>query len=235
MLRLRAWARDPDPHVRRLVSEGTRPRLPWARRLRAFQNDPAPVLELLELLKDDPELYVRRSVANSLNDIGKDHPEILEQVCRRWSVDATPERQWVVRHALRSAIKRGDAGALRVAGFHARPSIAIADVRIMPSRAAIGDTVRFTCRVVSRSRKAQSLLIDFAVGFPGAGGEMRRRVFKLRRLSLKPGDAAELTGRVALRQMSTRTHYPGRHDVALLINGIEYSIGSFMVTRARGR
>ena len=233
MLRLHAWARDPDPHVRRLVSEGTRPRLPWARRLRAFQQDPAPVLALLELLKDDPELYVRRSVANNLNDIGKDHPGILEEVCRRWLVNATPERQWIVQHALRSAIKRGETGALRVSGFHERPAVGIEDVRFTPSRAAIGGTVRFTCRVVSLSRKPQSLLIDFAVKFPKANGTKRPKVFKLRRLSLEAGGEAALAGSVTLRQLSTRTHYPGRHDVALLINGIEHPIGSFSVTRAR--
>ncbi|MGH7461942.1 MAG: DNA alkylation repair protein [Longimicrobiales bacterium] len=89
LAQLRAWAHDPDVHVRRLVSEGTRPRLPWAPRLRAFQKDPRPVLELLELLKDDPELYVRRSVANNLNDIGKDHPGLAVEVCRRW-IDGAP-------------------------------------------------------------------------------------------------------------------------------------------------
>ena len=114
---LREWTRDPSPHVRRLVSEGTRPRLPWAPRLRAFQKDPQPVLELLELLRDDPELYVRRSVANNLNDIGKDHPALLSTVARRWLRGATPERQWVIKHALRSAVKRADAGALAALGF----------------------------------------------------------------------------------------------------------------------
>lgn len=104
LARLREWASDPNPHVRRLVSEGTRPRLPWAPRLREFQEDPAPVLELLELLKDDPVLLVRRSVANNLNDIGKDHPEVLVETCRRWARDASEERWWVIGHALRSAV-----------------------------------------------------------------------------------------------------------------------------------
>ena len=107
LAKLRQWAKDPSHHVRRLVSEGTRPRLPWAMRLRAFQKDPAPVLELLELLKDDESLYVRRSVANNLNDIGKDHPELLVATCERWSRGASAERQWILRHALRSAVKRG--------------------------------------------------------------------------------------------------------------------------------
>ena len=121
LARLREWAADPSQHVRRLVSEGTRPRLPWAPRLRAFQKDPRPVLELLELLKDDPELYVRRSVANNLNDIGKDHPALLTAVAKRWLRGATPERRWIVDHALRSAVKRADAGALGALGYGARP------------------------------------------------------------------------------------------------------------------
>ena len=98
MARLEQWAQDPNHHVRRLVSEGTQPRLPWAGRLRGFQEDPAPVIRLLEMLKDDPEEYVRRSVANNLNDISKDHPELVVEVARRWWKDATPNRKRLVRH-----------------------------------------------------------------------------------------------------------------------------------------
>ncbi|MGH7552491.1 MAG: DNA alkylation repair protein, partial [Longimicrobiales bacterium] len=122
LARLLVWARDPDVHVRRLVSEGTRPRLPWAPRLRAFENHSRPVLELLELLKDDPEPYVRRSVANHLNDIGKDNPELLLEICRRWSIDAPDERRSLIRHALRSAVKRGEAGALKILGYGKAPN-----------------------------------------------------------------------------------------------------------------
>ncbi len=119
--RLVEWSKDPNAHVRRLVSEGTRPRLPWAPRLRAFQQDPRPVLALLERLKDDPVRYVQRSVANSLNDIGKDHPEILVATCRRWSVGASNGRQWIVRHALRALVKKGDRRALATLGVGGAP------------------------------------------------------------------------------------------------------------------
>src|SRR5262245_24710580 len=105
--RLVEWARDESPHVRRLVSEGPRPRLPWAPRLPAFQKDPRPVIALLELLKDDPERYVQRSVANNINDIGKDHPDVAVALCRQWLNSATPARRWIVGHALRSLVKRG--------------------------------------------------------------------------------------------------------------------------------
>ncbi|HEY0710691.1 MAG TPA: DNA alkylation repair protein, partial [Polyangia bacterium] len=114
--RLVKWASDPNPHVRRLVSEGSRPRLPWAPRLRSYQEDPAPVLALLERLKDDPERYVQRSVANNLNDISKDHPDVAVAVARRWMNPPSEGRAWIVRHALRSLIKRGDLPTLAIFG-----------------------------------------------------------------------------------------------------------------------
>jgi 3-methyladenine DNA glycosylase AlkC len=120
-----AWARDENAHLRRLASEGTRPRLPWAPRLRAYQHDPRPVLEVLELLKDDPVPYVRRSVANNLNDIAKDHPALTVETCRRWAEDAPAGRAWIVRHALRSLIKAGDRDAIRILGGADNPSVRI--------------------------------------------------------------------------------------------------------------
>ncbi|HSO44954.1 MAG TPA: DNA alkylation repair protein, partial [Rhodoferax sp.] len=130
---LTAWAADPSPHVRRLVSEGTRPRLPWAPRLRQFQADPAPVLALLELLKDDPELYVWRSVANNLNDIGKDHPAVLASTAQAWLKNATSGRAWIVGRALRSAVKRGENAAFEVLGFGHQAMVAVDDIQITPA------------------------------------------------------------------------------------------------------
>jgi 3-methyladenine DNA glycosylase AlkC len=111
---LSAWTRDPDPHVRRLCSEGPRPRLPWAARLPALVRDPSPSLPLLEALKDDPELYVRRSVANHLGDIAKDHPALVFDLCTRWLEGASPERRWLIRHAVRHPAKHGHKTALRL-------------------------------------------------------------------------------------------------------------------------
>ena len=130
--RLIEWARDENVHVRRLVSEGSRPRLPWAPRLSAFLQDPQPVIALLELLKDDPERYVQRSVANNLNDIGKDHSEIAVEVCRRWSVGASPGREWIIKHALRSLVKKGHTGALELLGVGGKPEVAISRARLVP-------------------------------------------------------------------------------------------------------
>ena len=114
LARLMAWTRDPSPHVRRLCSEGSRPRLPWAQRIPAFVENPAPVLPILEALKDDPDLYVRRSVANHLGDIAKDHPELAFEICERWLQGASAERKWLIRHAVRHPAKSGVEAALRL-------------------------------------------------------------------------------------------------------------------------
>lgn len=112
--RLAQWTTDPSAHVRRLCTEGTRPRLPWAMRLPGFVKDPRPALPILEALKDDPSLYVRRSVANHLGDIAKDHAELVYSICERWLEGASKERRWVIRHALRHPAKKGVAAALQL-------------------------------------------------------------------------------------------------------------------------
>jgi 3-methyladenine DNA glycosylase AlkC len=231
LARLWQWAHDPDVHVRRLVSEGTRPRLPWAPRLREFQKDPGPVIKLLELLKDDPELYVRRSVANNLNDIGKDHPDLLFETCARWLVDASAERKWLVNHALRSAIKRGEPGALQVLGYGRKPTTTLARIHFEPRRAKIGQTVRISFDVNSTARRRQSLLVDLRIHFVKADGSTRAKVFKLKQLELAAGAKTALSTRIALRQMTTRKHYPGKHQVDVMVNGVALPAGSFVVTR----
>jgi hypothetical protein len=215
--------------VRRLVSEGTRPRLPWAPRLRAFQKDPAPVLRLLELLKDDPALYVRRSVANNLNDIGKDHPEALIDVCRRWSRGASAERQWIIAHALRSRIKAGDRGALSVLGFASAPKIRVGQVRWSARRVRIGGTVSFSVAIDNTSRQRQELLLDYRVHFVKANGKSSPKVFKLRKTILEPSGGLTLGGKVSFAVLTTRRPHPGVHRFELLANGVAFELGSVRV------
>lgn len=233
LARLHAWTRDPSHHVRRLVSEGTRPRLPWAGRLRAFQRDPAPVLALLEKLKDDPSLYVRRSVANNLNDIGKDHPALLAEVARRWLRDATPERRWVVEHALRSAIKRGDKAALGVLGFGKEAEVHLGALAIEPAPVAIGGKVRVAFEVTNTGSRAQAVLVDLRVGFVKADGSLSPKVFKLKQATLAPGGTLAVAKTVSLAEMTTRRHYPGRHTLEAVVNGEAHVLGGFDVTGVR--
>jgi 3-methyladenine DNA glycosylase AlkC len=226
---LHTWAGDDDPHVRRLVSEGTRLRLPWAPRVNWLDEHPERVLELLERLRDDPTAMVRRSVANNLNDLGKVHPALLARTCAAWLEGASPERHAVVEHALRSAVKRGEPAALRLLGYGAKPAVAVEDVSFQPPRVAIGGRVSWSFTLRSTSRRPQELLVDYAVHFVKAGGRTSPKVFKLRRVQLPPRGHAELRARISLAVHTTRTPRLGWHAVEVLVNGRAYPAGAFEV------
>lgn len=227
LARFRQWATDPSMHVRRLVSEGSRPRLPWASRLPAFQKNPAPVLELLELLRDDPELYVRRSVANNLNDIGKDHPDLLAKTAKQWLKGASENRRWIVQHALRSAVKRGEAGALEVLGFGQSAKVEVSNARITPKRVVMGEKVNIAFDVSNTSNKAQQVLVDFCIHYVKASGKTSAKVFKLKVLDLAPKETVRLTKTVSTVEMTTRKHHAGDHQVDVLFNGQAKPLGLF--------
>lgn len=233
LARLAQWVDDPSPHVRRLVSEGTRPRLPWAPRLREFQRDPAPVLALLERLKDDPEDYVRRSVANHLNDIGKDHPQVLIETARRWWQDGDARRRALVRHALRAALRRGDREALAILGFGAG-RIEVLELRVAPRRPVHGSAVTIDVDLANRSAQPQRVLVDLRLHFVKASGRTGPRVFRLRTLELGPGARLQLSKRLQLVDLSTRRLHPGRHRVEVLVDGRAVAAGDFTLRAAPG-
>lgn len=228
---LATWVDDDSVHVRRLVSEGTRPRLPWAGRLRQFQRDPTPTLALLERLKDDPELYVRRSVANHLNDIGKDHPGMLLDVAERWMVDATPERAWIVTHALRSAVKKGDPRALAIRGFEGGDQVTVR-ATVSPGSIRLGDTFQVHVAVTNEGPTPLRAVVDLVVFFVKANGAARPKVFKGRDLELGPGERATVSKSVSTVDLSTRKHYVGEHVVDVQVNGRPTRVGVVQVREA---
>jgi 3-methyladenine DNA glycosylase AlkC len=228
MARLDAWTRDPHAHVRRLVSEGTRLRLPWASRVAWLDANPERVLALLEQLKDDTSPMVRRSVANNLNDLGRVHPALLTQTAEAWLANASPERRQLVEHALRSAIKRGDARALALLGFGRRPAVRLERVAFSPRRVAIGGRVAMRFTLKSTSRTPQDLLVDVAVHFVKARGT-GAKVFKLARLTLNPRERAALQTAFSLKVHTTRVPRPGRHAVDVIVNGQRLRAGAFHV------
>lgn len=227
LARLKAWAADPSPDVRRLVSEGTRPRLPWAPRLRNFQADPQPVLALLELLKDDPDLYVRRSVANNLNDIGKDHPAVLAKTAKVWMRNATEERRWLIRHALRSAVKRGEPGALSVMGAGHAAQVLVRNRSVTPRRVQMGQSVTVAFELGNARSERQRVLVDFRIHFVRSNGTTSPKVFKLKTVELDSRARVSLKKTVSLRTMTTRKHYPGQHRVDIILNGRARPLGTF--------
>lgn len=214
---LEGWSTDPSPHVRRLCSEGSRPYLPWGQRLGFLVDDPSPTLPLLERLVDDPSLYVRRSVANHVNDLSRHAPELALELAARWWEADTDEHRWVVRHALRSLVKQGDARALEVLGYG--PAQVSAELTASPDALAIGDATALAVDIESRSKKPQPLLVDYVVHFVKADGSARPKVFKWKEIELAQGAAVRLQKKHSFRQVSTRRHYPGVHRIEVQING----------------
>ncbi len=231
---LREWARDDNAHVRRLASEGTRLRLPWAMRVPWLDQNPDRVLEHLDLLKDDPTTLVRRSVANNLNDLGKVHPKRLIETCTVWLEGASAERRTLVEHALRSAVNRAEPAALRLLGFGKKPSVAIEDVRFQPKTVAIGGRVSVSFTLQSTARTSQNLLVDLVVHFVKAKGSGSPKVFKLKRIELPARGKAELQTTVSLAIHTTRKPRPGTHAVDVIVNGEALRAGAFEVVAAGG-
>lgn len=230
MAYLRKWAHDPNPHVRRLVSEGTRLRLPWAVRVPWLDANPDRVLDLLEVLKDDEATVVRRSVANNLNDLGKVWPDLLIRTCGSWLKQASSERRELVEHALRSAVKRGDRGALRLLGYGKKASVSLESVRFDPSRAFIGERVSMGFALRSESSESQDLLVDVGVHFIKARGHTTVKVFKLKRIVLPSRKTLRFQTSFSFAAHTTRVPYPGVHAVDVIVNGEARRAGSFLVT-----
>ncbi len=224
---LRRWVKDPSAPVRRLVSEGTRPRLPWAPKLTVFEDDPSPVLALLTRLRDDPAETVRRSVANHLNDLSKSHPSLVFETCRSWLDGASEERRWIVRHALRTRVKAKDPEALAILGFDPSAKVEVQGLKLSKKRLRLGEDLAFAFVVQSRAKTPQPLVIDYAVHHQKADGSMRPKVFKLQTVTLAPGDEVAVTKTHRLRPITTRKYYSGRHAVEILINGQSQGTAEF--------
>jgi 3-methyladenine DNA glycosylase AlkC len=215
---LKRWTTDESPHVRRLVSEGSRPRLPWGLQLKTLIADPSPTLPLLEALMDDDSEYVRRSVANHLNDIAKDHPHLVADWVERHLPSATPPRQALLRHASRSLIKRGDARVLAAWGQGAALR-GEAELRLSPKKLKLGGNLALEVTLHPRGRQAQSLVIDYAVHHVKANGATSPKVFKGWALELAPGGERLLRKSHPVRPITTRRYFSGTHRVELLVNG----------------
>ncbi|MCZ6615090.1 MAG: DNA alkylation repair protein [Chloroflexi bacterium] len=226
---LHEWCTDPNPHVRRLVSEGTRPRLPLAGRIKRFQKDPRPVIALLDKLKDDESEYVRRSVANNINDIAKDNPDIAIAALKQWSREADSRVMWVVRHAARSLIKQGHQEAIAMLGYTTAPKIKVSGLTISPHKVERGGQIVLSFSCSSRSSHVQKLVVDYAIYYHKANGRLVPKVFKLRDLTLSPKGNIRIERKITLRDTSGRTIYPGPHEIEVRINGEAYGNVAFAV------
>jgi 3-methyladenine DNA glycosylase AlkC len=213
------WAEDPNVHVRRLVSESTRPRLPWTRQLPQFIADPRPILPLLEKLKDDPHLYVRRSVANNLNDIAKDHPSLVVETLAEWQDDASLYMPWLTKHALRTLIKEGNSGALALLGFQPNPVITVDAFILDKKTVSLGEGLNFQLDLSSPTSTPQKLMIDYIIYHMKANGKLRPKVFKWTQKQVVSGKPLSLVKQHLFKKIRTRKYYAGQHEIHIQING----------------
>lgn len=215
---MRGWAEDDNEHVRRLASEGSRPRLPWSFQLRPIVADPSLTMPILEALKADPSLYVRKSVANHLNDFSKDHPSWLLDRLQDWPTTVQPT-DWIVRHALRTLIKKGEPRALALIGATGKAEVRIDAFTVSPAKIRLGDRITLTVRLASTADRQQRLVVDYAVHYVKKGEKPSRKVFKLKELDLPGRERVDLAIGQVVRDFTTRKHYAGFHRVELMVNG----------------
>lgn len=225
MAQMLAWARHPNEHVRRLASEGCRPRLPWAQALPMFKVDPSPILPVLERLKADESLYVRKSVANNLNDIAKDHPQVVLETVRAWK-GVHPHTDWIVRHGSRTLIRQAEPAAMAIFGYAAEadeaPLTTSAALTVTPGRLAIGEDSQLSYRLqVREGGEPVRLRVAYAIDFVKANGKTGRKQFLLTDKTCEGGAVLEGTRRHRWAELTTRRHYPGLHRIVLLVNGRE--------------
>ncbi len=215
------WTKHENHHIRRLASEGCRSRLPWGMALTAFKKDAAPVLPILEALKNDPERYVQRSVANNLNDISKDHPELALKIAEKWLKEENPITDWVVKHALRGLLKRGNTTALRLFGFGNPEKVEISNLVMENDSITIGEFTHFSFDLKNNSSEAAKIRLEFGVDFMKSNGKQNRKIFQISERIYQANEGASFRRKQHFKNLTTRKHYSGQHHLAIVVNGEE--------------
>jgi 3-methyladenine DNA glycosylase AlkC len=230
MAQMKKWAQHPDPNIRRYASEGCRPRLPWGLQLKMFVEDPTPIIPILELLKDDPSEYVRTSVANNLNDISKDHPELVLSLIESWQKNAGEKRQKLLRQAARTLLKKGNSKALSLFGNHEHFEYVLDKIRLDQDHLPIGGNIRFESKLTNTGKTEGLYRIEYNIHYVKYGGQISKKIFKLADKTLMPGQHYLIHKKHSFTDLTTRKHYPGVHQLSIVINGKEDTPASFMVT-----
>lgn len=212
---MKKWAKHKDQHVRRLASEGSRPILPWGIRLPNLLADPDKVLPILQQLPNDPANYVRRSLANHMNDISKNHPEWMIARLKEWGGTELP---WI-RHALRTLVKKGHADVWPLLGYDPKVKVEVAAFELDPAKIKMGEEIHFHAELKLLQASTAPLVIDYIMHLVRANGSRTAKVFKWKNADLEAGQPLQLKKRHSFRPVTTRRYYPGLHRVELQVNG----------------
>jgi DNA alkylation repair enzyme len=229
---LDGWTEDKSSHVRRWISEGTRPLLPWGAKIHAFIKDPSHTVSFLEKLRHDEELYVRKSVANHLNDISKHHPQVVVETLSKWLKDVPAEHQpkidWIKRHALRTLIKKGHPGALKLMGVQGKAKVKVGELKLSQKTYKLNDKLSFELAVTSTFAQKQKLVVDYAIDFIKANGKLGQKVYKLKTFEIGAKETVTLAKSHSLKPITTMKYYSGKHHVKIQVNGEKIASGEFI-------
>lgn len=224
------WSTHESHHVRRLASEGCRPRLPWAMAIPALKKDPSPIFPILENLKNDPSDFVRRSVANNLNDIAKDHPDKVLALARQWK-DQCAETDWIVKHACRTLLKQAHSDALALFGLASAKSIEVKNFTVDNCAIALNDDLCFSFDLYHKEKGPLKLRVEYCIYYMKANGKQNKKIFKITENVYAPDTIYSFRRKQSFRDLTTRKHYAGEHRLSLIINGKEIAIKEFYLSR----
>lgn len=226
MLQLLKWSKHPNEHVRRLASESCRPMLPWAEELTIYRKDPTPTIKILENLKLDSSAYVRKSVANHLNDISKDHPLLIISLAKKWLTEA-PSTKGLLKHALRTLLKAGNSKAIKLFGYGSIHDYQIQDFHIKTPKVKIEENLEFYFTIKSINNSKKTVRIEYVIYFRKQNGQNQRKVFKISETNFN--FEKKILKTHSFKTLSTRRYYTGEHFLALQINGVELEKKSFIL------
>lgn len=229
LARMIEWAGDESHHVRRLASEGSRPRLPWSFKLPQVIENPRVTQPILEQLKADSELYVRKSVANHLNDFSKDNPDYMLDLVGSWD-RSHPHTAWIVKHGTRTLIKKGNAASMAVFGFEKDVKLRVENFRIVSPDLKLGEVLDFSFDLVSEKQTSQKLVVDYIIHYRKRAGDLSPKVFKLKDVQLEPGKTITFSKKQRIQDFTTRKHYAGEHLLEIQVNGVVMAKEGFMLS-----
>jgi 3-methyladenine DNA glycosylase AlkC len=222
------WSNHNHAMVRRLATEGCRPRLPWAIALPSFKNNPKPIIAILENLKNDDSESVRRSVANNLNDISKDNPEMVIAIVKKWKGE-NDNLDALVKHAGRTLLKQGEPSLMKIFGFGSIDNIKIENFKIENPIVSIGDYLTFKFTIINNHKEKCNIRLEYAIYYQKANGSLSKKVYKISEKVYDEHSMTEITRRQPFKIITTRKFHLGKHQVALVVNGVELETHDFLL------
>jgi 3-methyladenine DNA glycosylase AlkC len=213
------WASDPNEHIRRWVSEGTRPNLPWGQKISHMKQNLKKNIKILEKLKTDESLYVRKSVANHMNDISWIDADLTIKTLKKWKKIKTEEIDWIIKQALRSLLKQGQSDALVLLGFDPKVKTKVTKLTTSKEKIKEGDVFDLSFYIENKENETKSFMVDYVIHYPKANGKTSAKTFKLKNIELLKRESKMIKKKVSFKKVTTRKHYKGKHTIEIQVNG----------------